>query len=78
MANENPPDAATAWHEHNISQLRHFRSLSLRARLEAVQGMADVVRHFRQMRVEGRFKESGIRGGEARHPADHSARGGSG
>ena len=29
-----------AWAQHNLSQLRYFRALSLRARLEAVEGMA--------------------------------------
>ncbi len=44
-----------AWEEHNLSQLRYFRSLSLRSKLEAVQGMADVMRHFAVMREQGRF-----------------------
>lgn len=56
MTNEKPVDERTAWLEHNLSQLRYFRSLSLRSKLEAVQGMADVVRRFRQMRAEGRFR----------------------
>lgn len=43
------------WHEHEISQLRQFRALSLREKMEAVQGMADVVRRFQQMRREGSF-----------------------
>lgn len=47
----------TAWAQHNLSQLRYFRSLSLRARLEAVEGMADVIRHFEMMRTSGRFQE---------------------
>ncbi len=49
------PDETAAWREHALSQLRYFRSLSLRAKLEAVQGMADVIRHFAAMRQEGRF-----------------------
>ena len=44
-----------AWREHNVSQLRYFRSLSLRAKLEAVQGMAGVIRRFREMRERGEF-----------------------
>ena len=55
MTNDKPGDPGAAWIEHNLSQLRYFRSLSLRTKLEAVQGMADVVRRFRQMRAEGRF-----------------------
>lgn len=50
-----PPDERAAWREHNLSQLRHFRSLSLRTKLEAVQGMADVIRRFREMRKLGLF-----------------------
>ena len=54
---ENPrtPDPDKAWREHEISQLRHFQSLSLRSKLEAVQGMADVVRRLEQMRRDGQF-----------------------
>ena len=55
-----PPDESAAWREHNLSQLRHFRSLSLRTKLEAVQGMADVIRRFREMRKQGLFV-SGVR-----------------
>ena len=59
MSNERWPkvaDEKAAWVEHNISQLRYFRSLSLRTKLEAVQGMADVIRRFREMRKQGRFR----------------------
>ena len=58
MTSGTATDSDAAWIEHNLSQLRYFRSLSLRAKLEAVQGMADIVRHFRQMRAEGRFFSS--------------------
>jgi len=51
-----PANETRARHEHNLSQLRYFRSLSLRSKLEAVQGMADVIRHFAEMRKHGRFK----------------------
>jgi hypothetical protein len=44
-----------AWREHRLSQLRRFQALSLRARLEAVEGMADVFRRFREMRERGQF-----------------------
>lgn len=50
-----PPDESAAWREHNLSQLRYFSSLSLRTKLEAVQGMADVIRRFREMRKLGQF-----------------------
>ncbi len=44
------------WRAHEISQLRRFRALSLRQKLEAVEGMTDVARHFEQMRREGKFR----------------------
>lgn len=46
------------WVEHNLSQLSYFRSLNLRAKFEAVQGMADVVRRFEEMRAQGGFKSA--------------------
>jgi hypothetical protein len=49
-------DPDRAWREHELSQLRHFRSLSLRSRLEAVQGMADVVRRLEEMRRDGKLR----------------------
>lgn len=42
-----------AWEEHNLSQLEYFRSLTLREKLEAVEGMADVVRRLQEMRARG-------------------------
>jgi hypothetical protein len=51
-----PESAQHGWEEHNLSQLRYFRSLSLREKLQAVEGMADVVRHFQQIRAQGGFK----------------------
>lgn len=48
-------DADLAWREHNLSQLRYFRSLTLRKKLEAVQGMADVIRRFAEMKKKGLF-----------------------
>jgi hypothetical protein len=40
-----------AWRAHNLSQLLYFRSLSLREKLEAVEGMAEVVRLLERMRA---------------------------
>lgn len=51
-----PPDSASAWREHNIAQLQYFSSLSLRAKLQAVEGMADVIRRLDQMRRDGKLK----------------------
>lgn len=58
MSDERLAAQEAAWAEHNLSQLRYFRSLSLRARLEAVAGMADVIRHFEGMRARGGFQKS--------------------
>src|SRR5258706_4230439 len=44
-----------AWEAHNVSQLVYFRSLSLREKMQAVQGLADVVRRFEEMRTRGEF-----------------------
>ncbi len=54
-------DAEAAWDGHNLSQLLDFRSLILRQKMEAVEGMADVVRRFRAMRAEGAFYTSSVR-----------------
>jgi hypothetical protein len=53
---EKTPEQEAAWREHNLAQLRYFSSLSLRARLEAVEGMADVVRRFEEMRRQGKLQ----------------------
>jgi len=50
-----PESEQLAWEEHNVSQLRYFRSLSMREKMVAVQGMADVVRRFEEMRAKGEF-----------------------
>lgn len=50
------PDPDKAWREHELAQLRQFRSLTLRARLEAVEGMADVIRRLETMRREGKLR----------------------
>lgn len=44
-----------AWEAHNLSQLVYFRSLSLREKMQAVEGMADLVRRFEEMRARGEF-----------------------
>jgi hypothetical protein len=62
-----PASASDAWREHGLSQLRYFRALSLRAKLEAVQGMADVVRRFQQMRREASWRQSESSSTENRH-----------
>jgi hypothetical protein len=44
------------WRAHELSQLRRFSALSLREKLEAVEGMADIVRCLQQMRRKGKFR----------------------
>ena len=59
MTDEIQRDPATiqqAWDEHNLAKLKYFRSLSLYEKLRAIEGMADVVRHFEEMRLKGGFK----------------------
>jgi len=53
-----------AWEAHNLSQLRYFHSLPLREKLQAVEGMADVLRRFAEMRERGEFISAS--GGSAR------------
>lgn len=48
-------NAADGWDLHDRSQLRDFRSLSLRRKMEAVEGMADLVRRFDKLRANGAF-----------------------
>lgn len=55
-AAKHAPDPQAAWLEHNLAQLRYFRALPLRSRLQAVEGMADVIRRFEQMRRQGKLK----------------------
>jgi hypothetical protein len=54
MATDGVPTFASkeeAWREHNLSQLRYFRSLSLREKFLAIEGMADVVRRLEEARA---------------------------
>ena len=66
-----PQSTEHGWEEHNLSQWRYFRSLSLREKLQAVVGMADVVRHLRQIRAQGGFKPTPRQADEpgATHPS---------
>ncbi len=45
-----------AWHEHNLEHFRYFRSLSLRTKLEAIEGMADTVRRFQELRAQRKLQ----------------------
>ena len=44
----------TTWEGSRRAQLRY--ALTLRQRLEAVEGLADVARRFQEMRAQGKFK----------------------
>jgi len=44
------------WEGSRRVQLHHALTLTLRERMEAVEGMADVVRRFQEMRAQGKFK----------------------
>jgi hypothetical protein len=55
-----------------MAQLRRFRALSLREKLQAVEGMADVARRFEEMRREGAFRSDVSRA----EPVDEGVGGG--
>ena len=55
----------TTWEGSRREQLRRWCKLSVRERLLAVEEMADLARHFAEMRAKGRF----------RHVGDNSGRG---
>jgi CRISPR-associated endonuclease/helicase Cas3 len=46
----------TTWEGSRRAQLRHALKLSLRERLQAAEGLADVARRFREMRARGQFR----------------------
>lgn len=46
----------TTWDGSRRAQLRHALTLTVRERLEAVEGLADVGRRFQQIRARGGFK----------------------
>ena len=46
----------TTWEGSRREQLRRWCKLSVRERLLAVEEMADLARHFAQMRAQGRFR----------------------
>jgi hypothetical protein len=51
MASNTAGTPQDAWCAHNLSQLFYFRSLSLREKVEALEGMAEVLRLLEQMRA---------------------------
>lgn len=46
----------TTWEGSRGAQLRRARTLTVRERLEAMAGMADVARRFQEIRAQGGFK----------------------
>ena len=58
----------TTWEGARRAQLRHALTLTLRERMEVLEGMADVARRLREMRAQGEFKSgsSGNRVGDSR------------
>lgn len=48
--------SVTTWEGSRRAQLRQALKLTLRERLEAVEGMAEVARRFQEMRAQGKFK----------------------
>lgn len=47
----------TTWEGSRRAQLRRWCALTLRERLRAVEEMADLARHFAEMRAQGRFQD---------------------
>jgi hypothetical protein len=51
----------TTWEGSRRAQLRH--ALTLRERMEAMEGLADVARRFQELRAQGAFKSASERAG---------------
>lgn len=49
----------TTWEGSRREQLRRWCKLSVRERLLAVEEVADLARHFAEMRAQGRFRHPG-------------------
>ena len=48
----------TTWEGSRRAQLRHALTLTLRERMEAMEGLGDIARRFQDMRAQGKFKEA--------------------
>lgn len=58
----NPDDidwSVTTWEGVRREHLRSSLRWTIRERLQAVEDMADVARHFQKMREEGKFRSLG-------------------
>jgi hypothetical protein len=57
--NPEPHDWSVAtWEGARREQLRRSLRLSLRERMQAMEDLAEVARHFQKMRAEGRFRHT--------------------
>jgi hypothetical protein len=64
--------SATTWEGSRRAQLRHALTLTLRERLEALEGLADVARRFQEMRARGELTSaSGGAAGRQAAPSVH-------
>lgn len=66
----------TTWEGSRRAQLRRARTLTLRERMEAVEGMAEVARRFEEIRRAGSFRKAAgeVQGAGLRQPASGEPR----
>lgn len=66
----------TTWEGSRRAQLRRALTLTLRERMEAVEGMADVARRFAEIRRAGGFSNAAgeVQGAGPRQPASGEPR----
>ncbi|RKZ43973.1 MAG: hypothetical protein DRQ48_10325 [Gammaproteobacteria bacterium] len=38
-----------SWHKHNLENFEYFRSLDIRTKFSAIEGMADTMRRFQKL-----------------------------
>lgn len=53
MSNKMTTDEALkkkAWRKHNLESFQYFRSLDIRTKLSAIEGMADTARRLQELR----------------------------
>jgi len=55
-ASDNIDWSVTTWEGSRRAQLRRALTLTVRERMEALEGLADVARRFQEMRARGAFK----------------------
>ncbi len=59
MTNQDPEIdwSLTTWNGSRRAQLRQWQKLSLRERLQALEEMGEISRHFARLRAEGKFRD---------------------